>query len=81
MNSEAIAEIDEPYNNSLVLSISNTIIYILLGNYLRFKALIKNLSFKKKSKFKDLFEAKITKGSCVYNSERYKELEKMYAFI
>jgi len=81
VNSEAIAEIDEPYNNSLVLSISNTIIYILLGNYLRFKALIKNLSFKKKSKFKDLFEAKITKGSCVYNSERYKELEKMYAFI
>ena len=80
-NKNGVYSINEPYYRSGLLDISNTVIYVLLGNYLRFKAFLKNLSFKKKGQFKDLFEAKITKGSCIYNSERYKALEKMYAFI
>jgi len=72
---------NEVYSHSLTSDIADTVLYALLGSYLQFKAFLRNLSFKKKGKFKDLFEAKITKGSCVYNSERYKELEKMYGFI
>jgi predicted nucleotidyltransferase len=53
-------------------------IYVLLGKYLQLKALMRNLSYRKLERNKDVFEAKITKGSCVYNSFRYKELEKMY---
>jgi hypothetical protein len=77
---ESIA-INEAYSRSLMLNIANTAVYVLLGSYLQFKAFLRNLSFKKKGKFKDLFEARITKGHCVYNSERYKELEKMYSLI
>lgn len=73
--------INEAYSRSLMLNIANTAVYVLLGSYLQFKAFLRNLSFKKKGKLKDLFEARITKGHCVYNSERYKELEKMYSLI
>ena len=71
----------EDPSDSFLLNLSNTVLYMLLGNYLRFKALLRNITFKKKGKALDLFEAKITKGSCIYNSERYNELEKMYTLI
>ena len=56
----------------------NMMVYVFLGRYLMFKAFIRNLGFRKHLRNNEVFEAKITKGSCVYNSMRYKELEKMY---
>ena len=62
----------------LLYDVVNLLIYVILGKYLQLKAFMRNLGFKKLKRNKDIFEAKITKGSCVYNSFRYKELEKMY---
>ena len=56
----------------------NMIVYVFLGGFLRLKAFLRNLRFRKKGKIKDVFEAIITEGSCVYTSERYRELENMY---
>ena len=56
----------------------NLFVYVLLGGFLRLKAFLRNLRFRKQRKMKDIFEAKITRGSCVYTSERYRELENLY---
>ncbi len=56
----------------------NLFVYVLLGSFLRLKAFLRNLRFRKQRKTKDVFEAKITQGSCVYTSERYRELERLY---
>ena len=56
----------------------NLFVYVLLGGFLRLKALLRNLRFRKQRKMKDVFEAKITQGSCVYTSKRYRELENLY---
>ena len=58
--------------------IINLFIYVLLGGFLRLKAFLRNLRFRKQRKMKDVFEAKITQGSCVYTSNRYRELERLY---
>jgi hypothetical protein len=69
----------EGYSSSKLLSGVNMLLYVLLGNYLRFKAFLRNLSYKKKGLFPEVFEAKITKGSCLYNSKRYQLLERIYS--
>ena len=56
----------------------NLFIYVLLGGFLRLKAFLRNLKYRKQRKTKDVFEAVITQGSCVYTSERYRELERLY---
>jgi predicted nucleotidyltransferase len=56
----------------------NLFIYVLLGGFLRFKAFRLNLNYRKEGRTKDLFEAAITRGSCVYTSRRYRELENVY---
>lgn len=56
----------------------NLFIYASLGGFLRLKALLRNLKFRKQGKMKDVFEANITMGSCVYTSKRYRELENLY---
>ena len=61
-----------------VNDVLNLFIYAVLRNYLSFKAFLRNMRYRKQHKMRDLFEAIITKGSCVYTSERYLELEKMY---
>ncbi len=64
--------------SSTLHDIFNLAIYASLGNYLRLKAFMRNLGYRKQQRDQDLFEAKITRGSCVYNSVRYNEIEKMY---
>lgn len=67
--------------NGLQLKVNdalNLFIYATLKGYLLFKAFLRNLRYRKQHKIEDIFEATITKGSCVYTSERYRELEKMY---
>jgi len=61
-----------------VNDVLNMFIYETLKVFLSFKALLKNLQFRKQRKMSDLFEAIITKGACVYTSVRYLQLEKTY---
>jgi hypothetical protein len=56
----------------------NLFIYALLGGFLRFKAFLRNSSYRKEGRAKDVFEAVIERGSCVYTSKRYRELEDSY---
>jgi hypothetical protein len=71
----------EDVSPSTVLNIANMVTYVFLGNFLRVKAFLRNLYYKKKGKFTEIFEAKITKGSCLYNSNRYQELERIYSLM
>ena len=79
LNRDEAVSSNEAYSSSSLLSVVNTVMYVLLGNYLSFKAFLRNLTFKKKGKFSEIFEAKITKGSCLYNSKRYQELREPIA--
>jgi len=53
-------------------------IYVIVRNYLMLKAFSRNLRYRKQRRMNDIFEVIITKGSCLYNSEKYRELEKRY---
>jgi hypothetical protein len=61
-----------------VNDISNLFIYEVLKVFLSFKALLRNLRYRKEGKMRDIFEAMITKGACAYTSVRYRQLEKTY---
>jgi hypothetical protein len=63
---------------TIINDILDLLVYEGLGNYLSLTAFLRNLRFRKQGKMRDLFGAKISKGSCVYTSEKYRELEKMY---
>ena len=80
-DNKELFRINESYLRSKMYDAANTVLFLLIGNYLRLKAFLKNLTLRKQEKQQDLFEAKITKGSCVYNSERYRELERLYSSI
>ena len=66
------------WQQSKILDALNLSFFATLGSFLRLKAFLRNLKYRKQHKMKDIFEASITKGSCVYTSERYQELEKKY---
>jgi len=72
---------DEAYSSSTLLSIVNMVMYVSLGSYLTFKAFLRNLTFRKNGELSEVFEAKISKGSCLYNSKRYQELERIYSLM
>ncbi len=57
----------------------NVFVFAFLKVFLSFKAFVRNLQYRKQQKINDLFITKITKGSCVYTSNKYHMLEKMYA--
>jgi predicted nucleotidyltransferase len=61
--------------------ILDLLVFAALGNYLSLAAFRLNLKYRKKRKMHDLFEAKISKSSCVYTSKRYHELERIYRSI
>ena len=61
-----------------ILKAVNLFMYVVVRNYLMLKAFSLNLKYRKQRRMEDTFEVIITKGSCVYNSSRYRELEKMY---
>ena len=52
--------------------------YVIVRNYLLLKAFSLNLRYRKQRRMNDIFEVIITKGSCLYNSAKYRELEKRY---
>ena len=64
--------------NQFGSDVSNLFVYAALKSYLLFKAFLRNLTYRKRLKIKDIFEAKITRNSCIYNSERYRELQNTY---
>jgi hypothetical protein len=57
----------------------NVFVFAVLQVFLSFKAFVRNLQYRKQQKTNDIFEAKMTKGSCVYTSNKYRKLEKIYA--
>jgi hypothetical protein len=59
----------------------NIFVFAFLKVFLSFKAFVRNLQYRKQQKTVDLFEARITKDSCVYTSNKYHQLETMYASI
>ena len=61
-----------------ILKAVNLFMYVVVRNYLMLKAFSLNLKYRKQHRAEDTFEVMITKGSCLYNSSRYRELEKMY---
>ncbi len=61
-----------------ILDAADLFLYVIAREYLLLKAFSLNLKYRKQRRMKDTFEVIITKGSCVYNSSRYRELEKMY---
>ncbi len=63
---------------SLTSHILDLLVFSFLKRYLSLKAFLRNLAYRKQSKIKDVFRARISKCSCVYTSKKYRELEKMY---
>lgn len=61
-----------------ILDAADLFLYVIVRDYLMLKAFLLNLKYRKQRRMKDTFEVIITKGSCVYNSSKYRELEKMY---
>ena len=74
-------QLNSPKNELLPIALDtlNLSIFSLLKIYLSFKAYLRNLKYLKQKKSKDVFEAVISKGSCIYTSRRYRELENMYS--
>lgn len=68
-------------DNSLALDLLNFIVYPFVKSYLKLFAYIRNLRFKKLRKPGRIFKPIITIDSCVYESNRYKELERIYRSI
>jgi len=68
----------ENERQSSVNDVLNLFIYVILRGYLSLKAFLLNLQYRRQHKINDIFEAKITKFSFVFTSERYRELEKIY---
>src|SRR4030067_3759345 len=69
---------DEKPSRNRIFDASDLFIYVIVRNYLMLKAFSLNLRYRKQRRMKDIFEVIITKGSCLYNSEKYRELEKRY---
>jgi len=65
-------------SKSAIYDAANMVVYAFLKSYLSFKAFLRNSELRKKRRNNDLFEAIMTKGSSVYNSERYREIENKY---
>jgi predicted nucleotidyltransferase len=69
---------DYESSRAKILDAVDLFMYVIVRNYLALKAFSLNLKYRKQRRMKDTFEVIITKGSCVYNSARYRELENMY---
>ncbi len=63
---------------SITSHMLDLLVFSLLKRYLSLKAFLRNLAYRKQNRRKDVFEARISKCSCVYTSKKYRELEKMY---
>ncbi|HKZ40378.1 MAG TPA: nucleotidyltransferase domain-containing protein, partial [Candidatus Hodarchaeales archaeon] len=69
---------DEKPSRNRIFDALDLFFYVIVRNYLLLKAFSLNLRYRKQRRMKDIFEVIITKGSCLYNSEKYRELEKRY---
>ena len=63
---------------SIPYDVSNSLVFALLGTYLHLKAILRNLSYRKKQKMEDIFETRLSHCACVYSSEKYREIERIY---
>lgn len=75
---EKTATIENPLISETKAAL-NLFVFAMLHKFLSFKAFVRNQQYRRQQKTKDVFEAKMTKGSCVYTSNKYHELEGMYA--
>ena len=56
----------------------NTLLRVLVGNYIAFKSAMLNRRLRKQGKFSSLFLAKIGPDHCIFESVRYSNLRAMY---
>ena len=61
-----------------VNNVLDLLAYTILKVYLSFKSFQLNLRYRKNGRIKDLFKANISYNSLIYNSEKYRKIEKMY---
>ncbi|MDG6926256.1 MAG: hypothetical protein JRN09_06845 [Nitrososphaerota archaeon] len=57
----------------------NSFLYYTVGSYVRMKASLLNMSYRKHGNSSASFRSKIGLDHCVYESERYRTLRRMYA--
>ena len=56
----------------------NTLLLVLVGNYIAFKSAMLNRRLRKQGKFSSLFKARIGPDHCIFESVRYSKLRDMY---
>ena len=56
----------------------NTLLLVLVGNYIAFKSAMLNRRLTKQRKFSSLFKARIGPDHCIFESVRYSKLRDMY---
>ncbi len=56
----------------------NTLLRVLVGNYIAFKSAMLNRRLRKQGKFSSLFKARIGPDHCIFESVRYSKLRDMY---
>ena len=56
----------------------NTLLRVLVGNYIAFKSAMLNRKLRNQRKFSSLFSAKIGSDHCIFESVRYSKLRAMY---
>ena len=59
-------------------SILNSFLYYTLGTYIRLKAFLLNGRYRKRGNTSAVFRATVSKDRCVYESNRYRRLRRMY---
>lgn len=66
---------------NILLRAVNGILFITLGNYIRFKSYLLNRRFARNGSNERLFKAKISKSYCLFESENYSHLRNKYAHL
>ncbi|MGI0090110.1 MAG: hypothetical protein ACREBS_00230 [Nitrososphaerales archaeon] len=64
---------------SIASKIANTFLYYTAGNYVRLKSNLLNRKFARQGERESLFYLKISRDHCIYESEGYLRLKKMYS--
>ena len=64
---------------SALSSIINLFLYYFAGNYIRLKSYLLNRKFGKEKKFSSIFKLRIGRDHCIYESQDYLRLRKMYS--
>jgi hypothetical protein len=57
----------------------NSFLYCVVGSYVRMKAALLNRKYISRGESSSVFQSRVGKDHCIYESDRYKRLRKMYA--